>query len=55
MKTLLICAFLVMSLTMADAQESHQPPSAMTFSQNYLLLRHQSPKFLYSSNAIPQG
>ncbi|MBN8573407.1 MAG: hypothetical protein J0M05_05810, partial [Candidatus Kapabacteria bacterium] len=50
MKTLLICAFLVMSSTMANAQESHQPPSAMTFSQNYLLLRHQSPKFLYSWN-----
>ncbi len=50
MKTLFIFALLLLTLSVSSAQQMHQPPAAMTFSQNYLLLRNQSPKFLYSWN-----
>lgn len=50
MKILFIFALLLLTLSFSSAQQTHQPPAAMTFSQNYLLLRNQSPKFLYSWN-----
>ncbi|MBS1536304.1 MAG: hypothetical protein JST20_00985 [Bacteroidetes bacterium] len=50
MKTALFVIGLLLCYTVATAQDSHQPPSAMTFSQSSLVNHDQQSKFIYSWN-----